>query len=150
MQKYIHYIWKANMTRREAREALFTLIYEAPFYKETEISEIFEKEAEERDLGDPYISEGFSGTFEHIEEIDELIAQNLVGWKLERISKVSHAILRLGCYEMIYTDIPVKIAINEALELAKKYDHDQAPSFINGILNAIADKNDLKNKPENN
>ena len=137
------------MTRREAREALFTLIYEAPFYKENEVSEIFEREAGERDLGDPYISEGLSGTFANIEEIDKLISENSIGWKLERLSKVSHAILRLGCYEMMYTDIPVRIAINEAVELAKKYDHDQAPSFINGILNSIADKNDLKNKPEN-
>ena len=137
------------MTRREAREALFTLIYETPFYKENEVSEIFEKEAAERDLGDPYIIDGLSGTFAHIEEIDKLISENSIGWKLERLSKVSHAILRLGCYEMMYTDIPVRIAINEALELAKKYDHDQAPSFINGILNSIADKNDLKNKPEN-
>lgn len=137
------------MTRREAREALFTLIYEAPFYKENKVSEVFEKEASERDLGDPYISEGLSGTFAHIEEIDSLISENSIGWKLERLSRVSHAILRLGCYEMVYTDIPVRIAINEAVELAKKFDHDQAPSFINGILNSIADKNGLKDKPEN-
>ena len=90
------------MTRREAREALFTLIYEAPFYKENKVSEVFEKEASERDLGDPYISEGLSGTFAHIEEIDSLISENSIGWKLERLSRVSHAILRLGCYEMVY------------------------------------------------
>ena len=137
------------MTRREAREALFTLIYEMSFHKENGAGEIFEKEAEQRALDDPYISTGLSGTFEHIDEIDSFISQNAIGWKLERLSRVSHAILRLGCYEMIYTDLPVKIAINEAVELAKKYDHDQAPSFVNGILNSIADKNDLKNKPEN-
>ena len=57
--------------------------------------------------------------------------------------------MRLACYEMLYTDLPVRIAINEAVELAKKYDHDQAPSFINGILNSIADKKELKDKPEN-
>ena len=150
MQKFYTLLWKDIMTRREAREALFTLIYEMSFHKENEASEIFEKEAEQRDLGDPYISEGLSGTFAHIEEIDSLISQNAIGWKLERLSKVSHAILRLGCYEMIYTDLPVRIAINEAVELAKKFDHDQAPSFINGILNSIADKNDLKSKAENN
>ncbi len=137
------------MTRREAREALFGLIYEVPFHKDENIVDIVDKECETRLLEDPYIKEGAVGIFEHIEEIDTLISENAIGWKLERLSRVSHAIMRLGCYEMLYTGLPVKIAINEAVELAKKYDHDQAPSFINGILNSIADKTDIKNKPEN-
>lgn len=137
------------MTRREAREALFKLIYERPFHSEESAVETAEREIREMELDDSYITEGFSGTFENIDEIDALISESAIGWKLRRLSKVSHAIMRLACYEMLYTDLPVRIAINEAVELAKKYDHDQAPSFINGILNSIADKKDLKNKPEN-
>ncbi len=136
------------MTRREAREALFGLIYEIPFHKEDNTAELVDKECEMRLLDDPYIKEGAVGIFENIDEIDALISESAIGWKLERLSRVSHAIMRLGCYEMLYTDLPVKIAINEAVELAKKFDHDQSPSFINGILNSIADKKDLKNKPE--
>ncbi len=137
------------MTRREAREALFKLIYERPFHSGESVSETAEREIREMGLDDPYITDGFSGTFENIDEIDSLISESAIGWKLGRLSRVSHAIMRLACYEMIYTDLPVRIAINEAVELAKKYDHDQSPSFINGILNSIADKKDLKNKPEN-
>ncbi len=139
------------MTRREAREALFTLIYEMPFCKEQNADEILERElmAREESIDDNYIKESFKGTFENISEIDALISENAIGWSFERLTKVSLAIMRLCCYEMIYTDLPVKIAINEAVELAKKYDHDQAPSFINGVLNNIANKRGLKDKPEN-
>lgn len=137
------------MTRREAREALFKLIYERPFHQGESLDETVERKLGDMELDDKYITEGVQGVFEHIEEIDALISESAIGWKLNRLSRVSHAIMRLGCYEMLYTELPVRIAINEAVELAKKYDHDQAPSFINGILNSIADKKDLKNKPEN-
>lgn len=137
------------MTRREAREALFKLIYERPFHAEESVNDTAERKTREMTLDDPYITDGFFGTFEHIDEIDDLISESAIGWKIGRLSKVSHAIMRLACYEMLYTELPVRIAINEAVELAKKYDHDQAPSFVNGILNSIADKKDLKNKPEN-
>ena len=62
------------------------------------------------------------------------------GWSIERIAHISLAILRLCAYELLYTDIPTPIAINEAVELAKIYDGDEAPAFINGILNTIANK----------
>ena len=87
---------------------------------------------------------------EHKEEIDELIADCAVNWNFNRLSATSLAVMRLATYEMIYSDdVPFSIAINEAVEIAKKYDHDQSSSFINGILNTIADKKELKNKPEN-
>lgn len=137
------------MTRREARETLFKLIYERSYHAEETPDEILVRETEELEIDDAYVSDGFKGTFDNIEEIDALISESSIGWKLNRLSRVSHAIMRLACYEMLYTDLPVRIAINEAVELAKKYDHDQAPSFINGILNTIADKKALKDKPEN-
>ena len=79
---------------------------------------------------------------------DEKIADSVVGWKLERLSRVSQAIMRLAIYEMLYReDVSYNIAINEAVELAKKFDHDKAPGFINGVLNSVATKEGLKKEP---
>ena len=76
---------------------------------------------------------------EHIEELDDAIEKRLKGWKLGRISRVSHALLRLAVCEMLYFgDIPVGASINEAVELAKIYGDADAPKFINGVLGAIA------------
>ena len=73
------------------------------------------------------------------------IEENAKGWKLSRISKVSMAIMRICVYEMLYVeDVPFNIAINEAVELAKKFDYDKAPSFINGVVNKIAENEGLK------
>ncbi|MBQ8742776.1 MAG: transcription antitermination factor NusB [Clostridia bacterium] len=143
------------MTRKEAREALFTLVYEMSFYSDSaEDGESLEETAkrlrEYRDLDEAYIDQGIAGIIAKREEIDLMISENAIGWKIERLSRISHAIMRLACYEMVYTDLPVRIAINEALELSKKYDHDQAPAFINGVLNSIADKRGLKDGAEIN
>ena len=71
-------------------------------------------------------------------EIDEKIASAAKGWKLERIGKSDLSILRLGVYEMLYEDIPVGVAINEAVELAKSFGENESSSFINGILGKLA------------
>ena len=82
------------------------------------------------------------------EKIDAIISECAVGWKLDRISGVSLAIMRLSIYEMVFaTDVPVNVSLNEAIELAKKFDEDSAPSFINGILNKVA--KEFVNKDEN-
>ena len=80
-----------------------------------------------------------------LETIDSKISENAKGWKLERLSKVSLAIMRICVYEMLFCeDIPFNISINEAVELAKKFDYDKAPSFINGVLNKVAENEGLK------
>ena len=75
--------------------------------------------------------------------LDNTISENLKsGWKTDRLSKVSLAILRLALYEIVYIDdIPDRVSVNEAVELAKQYDVDEAPSFINGVLSGV-----LKNR----
>ena len=74
----------------------------------------------------------------HVEEIDVLLSRHARGWRTDRLSRVSRAILRLGTYEVVFAEkIPAPVAINEAVELAKKYDDPKARSFINGVLNAI-------------
>ncbi len=131
------------MKRREARETAFCLIFEKDFMKELSCKEVydialgyFDREAIE---GEPYIFSTFNGVYENIEEIDRLIAFASANWDSERISRVSKAILRLATYEIKYVDdIPVKIAVNEAVEIAKKYDDDKAFSFINGVLAKVA------------
>ena len=78
---------------------------------------------------------------EHRGEIDAVIGDCLVGWKRERVSVTSTAILRLGVYELMFCeDIPAKVTINEGIELSKKFDDEKAYIFVNGVLNAAADK----------
>ena len=75
---------------------------------------------------------------EHLTEIDALLNRHAKGWRTDRLSRVSRAVLRLGTYEVVFAEkIPAPIAINEAVELAKKYDDPKARAFINGVLNAI-------------
>lgn len=78
-----------------------------------------------------------SDALENMEEIDGYIDANLIGWSAQRISKVSRAILRLAVSELKFSDIPVGVAVNEAVELAKKYSTETDASFVNGILASI-------------
>ena len=135
--------------RRRSRDFAFLLVYEANVQKDKDLAELItdteaaqEFSTTEAEMG--YITSTAKGVLENREEIDAIISENAKGWKLNRISATSGAILRLAIYEMLYTDIPFVVAINEAVELAKKYDHDKAPKFINGILNAVAEQKGLK------
>ena len=128
------------MQRKQARENAFMLIFESVCKKDETAEEIFTKATELRGLEyDGYVTDVFFGAYENAEVIDERMEKHLKGWKKERISPVSMAILRLGFYEMLYmADIPSKVTINEAIELAKKFDDEKSYSFVNGVLNAMA------------
>jgi N utilization substance protein B len=128
------------MQRKIARENAFILIFESICKREETAEEIFSKATEIRGLEyDDYVKGVFFGSYENSAKIDEAIEKHLSGWKKERISPVSMALLRLGCYEIIFMeDIPAKVSINEAIELSKKYDDEKSYSFINGILNAVS------------
>ncbi len=126
------------MTRHEERESVFCLCFEYSL-NITPVQELIEFAQLCRDLVvTDYVETTFNGIIEHRKEIDEKIKENIKGWKLERLSKVSLAVLRLAVYEILFSDIPESVAINEAVELAKVYDTDEAPSFINGVLGAIS------------
>jgi N utilization substance protein B len=135
------------MNRRQARENVFYLVFETEFQKgEINSAELFQTA---QDLGvieyDEFTERVFFGVMAELENVDKKIEENAKGWKLERISKVSLAIMRICVYEMLYCeDVPFNISINEAVELAKKFDYDKAPSFINGIVNKIAENEGLK------
>ncbi len=127
------------MTRRQAREEAFILIFEKEF-NNNDVDEILAAAAEARDLApDEYVNAVFSGVSGSIAELDGIISSNSIGWKIGRISKTSLCILRLAIYEMKYmSDIPVSVSINEAVELCKKYATENDASFVNGILSSVA------------
>ena len=128
------------MNRKEARENAFLLLYEGVCKKDESAEEILEKATEERALEiNDFVKDVFFGAYQNMETLESVIAKNLVGWKKERVSLVSMAILRLGAYEILYReDIPAKVSINECIELSKKYDDEKTYIFVNGVLNAIA------------
>lgn len=128
------------MNRKEARENAFLLLYEGVCKKDESAEEILEKATVERALEiNDYVKDVFFGAYRNMEALESVIAKNLVGWKKERVSLVSMAILRLGAYEILYReDIPAKVSINECIELSKKYDDEKTYIFVNGVLNAIA------------
>ena len=129
-----------DMNRKEARENAFLLLYEGVCKKDESAEEIFEKATEERDLEvNDYVKDIVVGVYKNAETLETAISKNLVGWKKERVSLVSMAILRLGAYEILFReDIPEKVSINECIELSKKYDDEKTYIFVTGVLNAIA------------
>ena len=129
------------MTRKIAREETFILIFEKAF-NDASCEEILEIAADVRDLEpDEYIKKVFNGVFENKEEIDALISEKAVGWKISRISKTALSVLRLSIYEIKFmNDIPESVSINEAVELCKKYATKEDASFVNGILASIVKK----------
>lgn len=136
------------MNRTKAREESFKLLYSMEIQKEDEEEQV-DLYIENNEITDEktiqYIKDIWTGVETHKEEINQKISSNLkVDWKLERLSKVDLSLLKLAIYEMLYKQIPFKVAINEVIELAKKYGEDNSASFINGILASIV-KNDLQN-----
>ena len=128
-----------NMTRREIREQVFKMLFRVEFYNQEEMSEqiaLCEDDAcswKEKDK--TYIFEKVEKISEKIEEIDAKINEVSEGWKTGRMGKVDLTLIRLAVYEMLYEeDVPAKVAINEAVELAKQYGTDNSPSFVNGVL----------------
>lgn len=130
--------------RRAARETVFALLYETEFHAGESAEEIYALAVDNREI-DPenaYIRDVYFGVMANIEAVDALIGRHAKGWKTNRLSRVSRAVLRLGAYELAFVeDVPAPVAINEAVELSKKFDDPKARAFINGVLNAV--KNEL-------
>ncbi len=141
---------KPKMTRRAIREAVFKLLFMAEFNSEEEMIEQQElfftgigaqqpedtvPEEEDRET----ISGKYDRVREKLPEIDDLLNRTAEGWKTSRMSKVDLSILRLAVYEVLFdASIPVGVAINEAVEIAKRYGGEDSRSFVNGILGKIA------------
>lgn len=127
------------MTRRELRENVFLMLFRVEFHEVGEMAEqlvLLEDEVENITEEDSaYINHKCNDIIAKISEIDTAINESTKGWKTTRMGKVDLTIIRLAVYEMKYEeDIPVKVSINEAVELAKKYGTDESASFVNGVL----------------
>ena len=130
---------KGVMNRREIREQVFKMLFQTEFYEEAEMDEqigiSMEELAETNEGKRAYIEQKLREIYKRREEIDALINEKATGWKTNRMAKVDLALIRLAVYEIRYEeDIPTGVAINEAVELAKIYRSDGAPSFVNGVL----------------
>ncbi len=133
--------YMAAISRRAARECAVKTLYSYDFHLEMPAEDFFAATCEECELPyNDFARELFLGAVSHKASIDEKISAYAKGWSLDRIAHISLAILRLCTYELLFTEVPTPVAINEAVELAKLYDGDDAPAFINGILNAIASR----------
>ncbi len=131
------------MTRHESRELAFILIFEKSFQKDISVTELIDSAVELELFPRNEFAESLAKrVYLKLDEIDAVIEENLVGWSAKRISKATKAILRLAVCEMLYSDdMPVGVAINEAVEIAKKYASQEDASYINGVLGSIAKKN---------
>lgn len=127
------------MKRSEAREQAFILVFEKIFNPELSVSDMKEY-AEESELFtlNEFAEKLFMCVCENEEAVDEIIASFLKGWTLQRIPKVSLALLRLAVTEILFfDDVPDSVSANEAVELAKKYAGEEDASFINGVLGSV-------------
>lgn len=132
------------MSRRELREQIFKLLFRVEFNSREEMQEqtafFFEEEENQADEADAaYITEKFNKIFDRLTEIDGVLNEKVEGWNTGRMGKVDLTILRLAVYELLFDDaIPTGVAINEAVELAKKFGQDSSSSFVNGVLAKFA------------
>lgn len=135
------------MNKSTVRELTFKLLYSIEVQKDfdEEYVELFLEDMElDSKKVQQQIKEDANNIKENSEKIVEYIANNLKAeWKLERISKVNIALLKLAIYEMLYKNVPYKVVINEVVELAKKYGEDSSSSFINGVLATVVKDNNL-------
>lgn len=127
------------MGRREQREQIFKLVFQLEFNDKKDMPEqmklYLEQEEIQSEKDCTYISEKFEKIQDKLSEMDTLINEQAIGWTTDRMGKVELAIIRLAVYEIKYDDsVPTSVAINEAVELAKKFGQDESSSFVNGVL----------------
>lgn len=132
------------MGRSELRQHIFKMLFLIEFNGKEEMPEqvelYFDKLEELSEKDREYIEKKHAAIVEKVEEIDAMLNEHTTGWKTSRMNRVDLTILRLATYELKWDEeVPVGVAINEAVELAKKYSSDEGPAFINGVLAKLAD-----------
>jgi len=135
------------MQRSVMRELAFKLIYGLEVQKdntEEQVELFIESNNVENEIAKEYLNDIAKGICDNNKEIENLISRNLKdNWSLNRISKINVSLIKVAIYEMLYKNVPFKVAINEVVELAKKYADDSAPVFINGILASVVKEKKL-------
>lgn len=130
------------MKRRELREHIFELLFRVEFNDREEMPQqmqlFFESLPELSQEDQIYMQKKYEQIMDKLPEIDRLLGETAEGWKVSRMGKTELTILRLAVYEMTFdADVPVGVAVNEAVELSKKFGGDGSPAFVNGILGKI-------------
>ncbi|SDO09162.1 NusB antitermination factor [Paenibacillus sp. yr247] len=135
-------LYQIQMNEATPQEAVKTAIHEAENDNETQLDFYGEK------IDPAYIYELVEGTYSNKVRIDELLEEYLKGWAMERLSRIDREVLRLAVYEMLYRDdVPPKVVVNEAIDLAKHYGTEESGKFVNGVLGKmIKEVDDLKSK----
>lgn len=129
---------KRQKSREKAMELLFSMEISKNSYEETIENFIEDYEMDLNTIDVEYINNVVKIVSDNVEAIDERVIQSLVNWKLDRVSKVNLTILRLAVGEMMFIeDVPGSVAINEAVELTKKYSDEKSCSFVNGVLDKV-------------
>lgn len=124
--------------RSKSRIIIMTILYQIAAYEKNKMEYNVDNVINENmEIDNEFIKEAVYGIINNLEAIDALANKHLKNWTIDRLGKTDQAILRLGIYELIYTDTPDIICINEAIELAKVYSDDAVKDVINGVLDAI-------------
>ena len=124
--------------RSELRKKIMTILYQISIYEQNKIEYDIEKVIKEvSEIENEFIKDTVYGVITYKNEIDELANKHLKDWTIDRLGNTDGAILRIGIYELVYTDTPAVVAINEAIELAKTYSDDDVRKMINATLDKI-------------
>lgn len=126
------------MNRNESRKVIMTILYQIFLYQRDKIDYKTDEVINENlEIDNEFVKEMVNGVLDKKEELYEIANKNLNDWKMSRLGLTDQAILCLGLYELLYTDTPDVVAINEAVELAKSYSDDKVKNMINGVLDKI-------------
>lgn len=131
------------VTRSELREKVMTILYQITLYKTNKIEYDIDKVIEDNiEIQNEFVKEMVYGVITYKDTLDRIANEHLNSWTIDRLDGVGQEILRMGIYEMKYTDTPDLVVINEAVELAKKYSDDAVRKMINAVLDKLINQND--------
>ena len=126
------------MNRSEARNIIMTILYQIFMYENSKINyDVKEVISENLEIDNEFVKEIVLGVLDNKKDIENLVNKHLKDWTMNRLGLTDQAILSMAIYELNYTDTPAVVAINEAVELAKKYSDDKVKNMINGVLDKI-------------
>lgn len=135
------------MNRSEARIIIMTILYQIELYKNNKLEYTKEDVIKENlEVDNEFVKSCVNGVLDHEKEIIDTANKYLNDWTLNRLGLTDQAIIKLGIYELLYTDTPAVVAINETVELAKKYSDEKVKNMINGVLDKIYHDNEDKEK----
>jgi len=131
-------------TITHAREAVIQTLYAREMGNDQAVEQFNEilKDKKVKGSKAEFAKKLLDGILQHLDKIDDIIKNHLIDWDFDRLDKIDKQILRVGIYEILYTDTPYQIVINEAIKIAKNFSEDKAKSFINGILDKVAKENE--------